>query len=45
MEPKPEGTAKTGTQDETRPTENNVLCQKGKRLMAFGYLMHESRKA
>lgn len=31
MEPEPEGKAKTGTQVETRPTENNVLCQKGKK--------------
>ena len=31
MEPEPEGKAKTGTQGETRPTENKVLCQKGKK--------------
>lgn len=45
MQPEPKRKTDTGTQEETRPRENNALCQKEKKLMVFGCLMCKNRKA
>lgn len=40
MKPEPEGKVETGTQEEIRPTQNTVRCQKGKK--ADGIWLHHA---